>query len=85
MSRNWTFMALVVLALAIFIFVVSYGLLPPASVAKGKGTFGPWVFTWSMILVIEAGAVGLAWYLFTVNRSAEYGTFRWHPRGSCRG
>lgn len=71
MTRNWTLMALVVIALAIFIFVVSYGLLPPASVAKGKGTFSPWVFTWLMILSIEAGALRLAWYLFTVPKSAE--------------
>ena len=71
MTRNWTFMALVVIALAIFILVVSYGLLPPVSVARGKGTFAPWVFTWLMILVIDFGALSLAWYLFTVNKSAE--------------
>lgn len=70
MIRNWNFMGLVVVALAIFIFAVSYGLLPPASVAQAKGTFAPWVFTWLMILIIDFGALTLAWYLFTVNKSA---------------
>jgi len=71
MTRNWKLMALVVVALVIFIFVVSYGLLPPASVAEGKGTFGPWVFTWAMIGLIEVGGLALAWYLFTVDKSSS--------------
>ena len=69
MTRNWKLMALVVVAVVIFIFVVSYGLLPPASVAGGKGTFGPWVFSWAMILIIEAAGLSLAWYLFTADTS----------------
>ena len=42
-----------------------------SSVAQTKGTLGPWVFTWLMIAIIEAGALRLAWYLFTVNPSAK--------------
>ena len=59
-------LAVAVAALAVFILVVSYGLLPPLAAAQADGTLGPWAFTWLMIAVIEAGALLLVWYLFTV-------------------
>jgi hypothetical protein len=71
MRPSTKLMALAVAALAMFILVVSYGLLPPLSVAQTKGTVGPWTFTWLMIALIEAGALVLAWYLFTVKHPTK--------------
>ena len=59
-------LAVAVAALAAFILLVSYGLLPSLAAAQADGTVGPWAFTWLMIAVIEAGALALAWYLLTV-------------------
>lgn len=59
-------MALAVGALAVFILVVSYGLLPSLSAAQADGSIGPWAFTWLMVALIEAGSLLLVWYLFTV-------------------
>jgi hypothetical protein len=64
-------LALAVAALAVFILVVSYGLLPSLAAAQADGTFGPWAFTWLMIALIEAGALVLAWYLLTVKHPTK--------------
>ena len=64
-------MALAVAALAVFILVVSFGLLPSLSAAQADGTLGPWAFTWLMIASIEASALALAWYLFTLKNSTK--------------
>lgn len=57
------------LLMAVFIFLVSQGLLPTAAAATERGTYLPLLFTWGMVLVIEAGALALAWFLFTGAKS----------------
>ena len=71
MSPSPKLMALAVAALALFILVVSYGLLPSLSEAQTRLMLGPWTFTWLMIALIEACALLLAWYLFTVKNPTK--------------
>jgi hypothetical protein len=59
------------LLLAVFILLVSQGLLPTAAAADERGTYIPLLFTWGMVLLIEGCALALAWFLFTGGKGAR--------------
>jgi hypothetical protein len=79
MNRNAVpsmIIALIALACVPILWLFATDAIPPLSVIRSQTSgnrIGPWVFTWALVLVACAAALGVAWLAYSSGRMSHAG------------